>query len=136
MAGPHPRKLARVARPLASKTSKPTKVQEKARGGSRNGVGRQGPVEGARTYTPNAFGKLASEVADWQAREHEPVKRQAPLRRPEFTTDSGIPIPDVLSPVQRSKETIEQIGLPGRFPFTRGIQPTMYRGRLRCELSQ
>jgi methylmalonyl-CoA mutase N-terminal domain/subunit len=32
--------------------------------------------------------------------------------------------------MQRSKETIEQIGLPGRFPFTRGIQPTMYRGRL------
>src|SRR6266852_5922502 len=130
MAGPHPRKLARVARPVVSKTSKPAKVQEKARAGSRNGVGREGLVEGTRTYTPNILAKLASEVADWQARDLEPAKRKTPLRRPEFATDSGIPIPDVLSPTQRSKETIEQIGLPGRFPFTRGVQPTMYRGRL------
>ncbi len=130
MAGPHPRKLARVARPVASKTSKPAKVQEKARAGSRNGVGREGLVEGTRTYTPNTLAKLASEVADWQARDLEPAKHKTPLRRPEFATDSGIPIPDVLSPAQRSKETIEQIGLPGRFPFTRGVQPTMYRGRL------
>src|SRR5713226_7476264 len=109
MAGPHPRKLARVARPVASKTSKPAKVQEKARAGSRNGVGREGLVEGTRTYTPNTLAKLASEVADWQARDLEPAKHKTPLRRPEFATDSGIPIPDVLSPAQRSKDTIEQI---------------------------
>jgi methylmalonyl-CoA mutase N-terminal domain/subunit len=69
-------------------------------------------------------------MADWQARDLEPARKKAPLRRPEFTTDSGIPIPDLVSPLQRSGEAIEQIGLPGRFPFTRGVQPTMYRGRL------
>jgi methylmalonyl-CoA mutase N-terminal domain/subunit len=66
----------------------------------------------------------------WKTEDLERVKRKAPLRRTEFATDSGIPIPDVLTPADRRTETLESLGLPGQFPFTRGTQPSMYRGRL------
>jgi methylmalonyl-CoA mutase, N-terminal domain len=52
-------------------------------------------------------------------------------RKEKFTTLSGIPIERVYS--QDSfvdSETEESIGFPGEHPFTRGIYPTMYRGRL------
>jgi methylmalonyl-CoA mutase N-terminal domain/subunit len=44
-----------------------------------------------------------------------------------FKTDSGIELERFYTPVSASPE---EIGLPGEFPYTRGIQPTMYRGRL------
>ncbi|HEX5982777.1 MAG TPA: methylmalonyl-CoA mutase family protein, partial [Solirubrobacterales bacterium] len=58
------------------------------------------------------------------------VTQKMPLRRKSFVTDSGIPIPDVVTLADRKTESPERIGLPGQFPFTRGPQPTMYRGRL------
>jgi methylmalonyl-CoA mutase, N-terminal domain len=47
--------------------------------------------------------------------------------KPHFKTDSGIELERFYGP--QSVPT-DQIGLPGEFPYTRGIQPTMYRGRL------
>src|SRR5688500_2229846 len=44
-----------------------------------------------------------------------------------FQTDSGIELERSYGPGSVSPG---QIGLPGEFPYTRGIQPTMYRGRL------
>ena len=44
------------------------------------------------------------------------------------TTDSGIEIKKVYSPI--TNQPITNIEQPGEFPFTRGIQPDMYRGRL------
>ncbi len=46
------------------------------------------------------------------------------------TTSSGIPIPAIPKPAAPGPEYAEQLGDPGEFPFTRGIHPTMYRGRL------
>jgi methylmalonyl-CoA mutase, N-terminal domain len=51
-------------------------------------------------------------------------------RKEKFTTLSGIPLERVYSPeaiVDSARE--ESIGYPGEYPFTRGIYPTMYRGR-------
>ena len=43
----------------------------------------------------------------------------------------GSPIPDVLDPASvRESDYLRDVGYPGRYPFTRGPQPTMYRGRL------
>ncbi|HXL39140.1 MAG TPA: methylmalonyl-CoA mutase family protein [Myxococcales bacterium] len=47
------------------------------------------------------------------------------LRKALFETSSQIPIPPLDSP----DEPPASIGFPGQFPFTRGVQPTMYRGR-------
>src|SRR5437879_2368397 len=60
------------------------------------------------------------------------AKSATPAERKErFTTLSGIPLKRVYSPdAALDSEREESIGYPGEYPFTRGIYPTMYRGRL------
>jgi methylmalonyl-CoA mutase, N-terminal domain len=60
------------------------------------------------------------------------TKSATPAERKErFTTLSGIPLERVYTPnAVVESETEESIGFPGEYPFTRGIYPTMYRGRL------
>jgi methylmalonyl-CoA mutase N-terminal domain/subunit len=48
-------------------------------------------------------------------------------RKGEFATTSGIPVQRVSGPA--NGEYPESLGMPGEYPFTRGIQPTMYRAR-------
>ncbi|MEK7866210.1 MAG: methylmalonyl-CoA mutase family protein, partial [Planctomycetota bacterium] len=50
-------------------------------------------------------------------------------RKKQFETSSGIPIDAVVGP-DPSFDADVRLGLPGHFPFTRGVHPTMYRGRL------
>jgi len=53
-----------------------------------------------------------------------------PERRPGFETESGIPLPRLFTPLDVAEIGYAQaLGFPGRFPFTRGVQPTMYRSR-------
>src|SRR5947209_19561057 len=49
------------------------------------------------------------------------------LRRPEFETTSGIELQPLYGP--RNGDYQEKLGFPGAYPYTRGVQPTMYRGR-------
>jgi len=51
-------------------------------------------------------------------------------RKERFETTGGIPIERLHTPASASVDYEADLGEPGRFPFTRGIQPTMYRGRL------
>jgi methylmalonyl-CoA mutase N-terminal domain/subunit len=54
-----------------------------------------------------------------------------PERSPEFVTVSGRPVERLYMPQPDANETYNQkLGFPGQYPFTRGVQPTMYRGRL------
>jgi methylmalonyl-CoA mutase N-terminal domain/subunit len=54
-----------------------------------------------------------------------------PERNERFTTLGGIPLKTVYTQDDLAGQSIEDtIGLPGEFPYTRGIYPTMYRGRL------
>ena len=49
-------------------------------------------------------------------------------RKPKFETLSGIETKRVYTPDDVANHYVEQTGFPGEYPFTRGIQPTMYRG--------
>jgi methylmalonyl-CoA mutase N-terminal domain/subunit len=64
----------------------------------------------------------------------EGVLRKALDRHPEreerFVTGSGTEVERLYIPDQDDEHYTEQLGFPGEYPFTRGIQPTMYRGRL------
>ena len=54
-----------------------------------------------------------------------------PERKAEFTNTSGIPLKRVCTPLDVADfDYMKELGLPGEYPFTRGVQPTMYRGRL------
>jgi methylmalonyl-CoA mutase N-terminal domain/subunit len=57
------------------------------------------------------------------------LKRQ-PERKPDFSTSSGIPIEPLYLPRSADLAYQDQIGFPGEYPYTRGIQATMYRGRI------
>jgi len=83
-----------------------------------------------RTYSPDAAKAVAKDMARWMREDVDRSKAKMPLRKAEFTTDSGIPIPDLLTLADRQKERPEDMGLPGQFPYTRGPQSTMYRARL------
>ncbi len=50
-------------------------------------------------------------------------------RKPRFTTSSDIELPPVYKPEDVPIDYVEDLGAPGEFPYTRGVQPTMYRGR-------
>lgn len=50
---------------------------------------------------------------------------------PEAETDSGIPVSPLYTPLDAPDERyLDQVGLPGEYPYARGIYPSMYRGRL------
>jgi methylmalonyl-CoA mutase, N-terminal domain len=56
---------------------------------------------------------------------------RAKERQPAFELTSGAPVDALYSRDDlNSWDEVEQLGFPGEFPYTRGVQPTMYRGRL------
>ncbi|MFL7893797.1 MAG: methylmalonyl-CoA mutase [Anaerolineales bacterium] len=73
---------------------------------------------------------LESEQNRWEEEVLLPARKKFPERKTEFNSPSGIPIPAILSPGSQRLEYLKQLGFPGGYPFTRGVQPTMYRGRL------
>ncbi len=56
--------------------------------------------------------------------------KKTPERAAAFETSSGIPLERLYTPAVTTPEYTERVGFPGQFPYTRGVQPTMYRSRL------
>ena len=55
---------------------------------------------------------------------------KAPERKEKFENPSGIPLKRLYTPLDASGQIFDiDLSFPGQFPFTRGIYPTMYRGR-------
>ncbi len=76
---------------------------------------------------------LADRKAAWETANVAKTLRRAPERADKFETSSGIPVerlytPDAGCPDQEARY-LDDLGFPGEYPFTRGVQPTMYRGR-------
>lgn len=67
---------------------------------------------------------------NWHEKTYNPSIQRFPERKPEFQTSSNIPLPPVVPPQEINPEQYAELGFPGQFPFIRGVQPTMYRGRL------
>ena len=72
---------------------------------------------------------LESEQKRWEEQTLYPVVRRFPERKTHFTTPSSIPLPNLLTPEDEDPDYMEKLGFPGEYPFTRGVQPSMYRGR-------
>lgn len=69
------------------------------------------------------------EKKEWESGIVAKTLEKSPERCSEFLTTSGIPVERLYTPEDISGQYTEQLGYPGQYPFTRGIQPTMYRGR-------
>jgi methylmalonyl-CoA mutase N-terminal domain/subunit len=73
----------------------------------------------------------SSSKEEWERRSVEPALQHSPERRPRFTTSSGIELDRVYTADDRAgADDARDLGFPGEYPFTRGVQPTLYRGRL------
>ncbi|MGD0806115.1 MAG: methylmalonyl-CoA mutase family protein [Anaerolineales bacterium] len=75
-------------------------------------------------------GKTSEALRRWKEEVLGPALKKFPERKPRFQTPSGIPLEGVYPPADPEEDVPERIGFPGQYPFTRGVQPTMYRGRL------
>ncbi len=71
-----------------------------------------------------------SDFTRWEEETLKPALKRNPERKANFKTSSGIPLPPLLPPPESNADYAEKLGYPGEYPFTRGVQPSMYRGRL------
>ena len=66
----------------------------------------------------------------WQKGTVAKSEAKLPPRQPCFTTWSDMESRDILTPADVRVDYMKELGLPGEYPYTRGVQPTMYRSRL------
>src|SRR4051812_31666062 len=67
----------------------------------------------------------------WEDEVLGPTLERSQERKPDFETASGMHVERLYTPADTKHLDYEQdLGYPGQYPFTRGVQPTMYRGRL------
>lgn len=74
--------------------------------------------------------RVRDEAKQWRERDVQAAVAQHPLRKERFATHSDEEVPDLLTPADLDDSYARDLGFPGRFPYTRGVHPTMYRGRL------
>ncbi len=68
---------------------------------------------------------------EWERTTLKKVLERFPEQREIFTTGSDKEVDRIYLPEEELKgDYLEKIGFPGEYPYTRGVQPTMYRGRL------
>jgi methylmalonyl-CoA mutase cobalamin-binding domain/chain len=84
--------------------------------------------EHMRLVTESVTAAIVEEVRDWEQREVADFIARQPEQQAEYRTGSGIPLQRVYTAADLPTEW-HSVGLPGRFPNTRGPYPTMYRGR-------
>ncbi|HCF56469.1 MAG TPA: methylmalonyl-CoA mutase [Myxococcales bacterium] len=68
-------------------------------------------------------------LVEWEEKVLKKALDKAPEQRKEFKTGSGLPAERVAMPEEIEQKYLDKLGFPGQFPYTRGVQPTMYRGR-------
>jgi methylmalonyl-CoA mutase N-terminal domain/subunit len=66
----------------------------------------------------------------WHKTQVEKNIEKHPERKADFNTSSGISLERVYLPPNGDESYLEKLGFPGEFPYTRGVQSTMYRSRL------
>ncbi len=83
-----------------------------------------------RVYDRDTAKRLAEERKRWEETTVAKVVSKFPERRETFKTFSGIEVKRCFLPSDVEDLDYERdLGFPGEYPFTRGVQPTMYRGR-------
>jgi methylmalonyl-CoA mutase N-terminal domain/subunit len=99
-------------------------------------AGRPATGEERRTVNLGKGGAGTSSAADpgrerWRSTTRAKAVSRSPERQESFLTTSGVEIQDLYTPADVAGLDEERdLGRPGEYPFTRGVQPTMYRGRL------
>jgi methylmalonyl-CoA mutase N-terminal domain/subunit len=69
-------------------------------------------------------------LQEWEEKVLAKALEKFPERKDEFKTVGGLEVPRLGLPQEVDEDYIQKLGFPGQYPFTRGVQPTMYRSRL------
>jgi methylmalonyl-CoA mutase N-terminal domain/subunit len=75
--------------------------------------------------------KIKDEMDQWENSTLKKVLDRSPERQEAFKTESGIPVKRLYTPLDLEEiDYSADLGFPGQYPYTRGVYPSMYRGRL------
>ena len=81
--------------------------------------------------TPEEKKRLDDARREWEARTLKPALEKSADRPGLFAGSDDAPLERVYTPEHTAaQDYVRDVGFPGQFPYTRGVQPTMYRGRL------
>jgi methylmalonyl-CoA mutase N-terminal domain/subunit len=69
-------------------------------------------------------------LTEWEENELAKSLNRFPERKAKFTNHGGDEIPRLVTPEAIDEHYLDNLGFPGQYPYTRGVQPTMHRGRL------
>ena len=74
--------------------------------------------------------RIEAQKRTWEQGLLRKALERTPERQAAFATTSGIPLERLYTPLEGAEhDYVRDLGFPGEYPFTRGVQPTMYRGR-------
>ena len=88
------------------------------------------PVYTADGESPGDLGAIRTAAQAWRDGSLKRSLAKVPARMDRFATWSDLDVQDLRTPADAPIDYLKDLGLPGEYPFTRGVQPTMYRGRL------
>ncbi|HOC09791.1 MAG TPA: methylmalonyl-CoA mutase family protein, partial [Bacillota bacterium] len=79
----------------------------------------------------DSLDRIREAKRDWEEQKLEKLLAKRPERKDKFVTGSNAEVERLYTPVDVEQlDYLEDLGFPGEYPYTRGVQPTMYRGRL------
>ncbi|HLI45986.1 MAG TPA: methylmalonyl-CoA mutase family protein [Geobacterales bacterium] len=82
-------------------------------------------------YNKEEIEKLGDAEYRWRSEVYEPWIKEKPERKSKFETASGIELKPIYTPYDiKHIDYLEDLNFPGCYPYTRGVYPSMYRGRL------
>jgi methylmalonyl-CoA mutase N-terminal domain/subunit len=84
----------------------------------------------AEGESPGNIEAIRAAKAQWKATVVADAEASMPPRKARFTTWSDMDVPALLTPADVELDYLRDLGMPGEYPFTRGVQPTMYRSKL------
>ncbi len=86
---------------------------------------------GAEVAQESSLRRPSAAERRWEEQTLKPALAKSPERQKQFTTLSGVPLNRLYTPADLPGfDYSHELGDPGEFPFTRGIHPTMYRGKV------
>src|SRR5688572_17308992 len=81
-------------------------------------------------FAAEGMAKVQKQETQWRKEVLDPVLKKKPYWKKDFTTVSGMEVNPLATPLTIAEQDFNEIANPGEFPYTRGIHPTGYRGRL------
>jgi methylmalonyl-CoA mutase N-terminal domain/subunit len=81
-------------------------------------------------FSPESVAAVEKEEAQWRKDVLDPLLRKKAFWKKDFTTVSSMEVNPLATPLSIADQDFHEITYPGEFPYTRGIHPTGYRGRL------